>query len=292
MRRKEVFTLLEIKIPARKSGRFLMDPVSPKDSFQRKNFSKVAGFTLIELLVVISIIALLMAILMPALQRVKKQARLVACQAKLKQWGVIFSMYVDDNDGKFMRSLGYNIEGFMWIEALRPLYRDPKLLLCPMAAKIELEERPLRFKAWSWHGDDGSYGINDWVYDPEPGRSPGGRPAENFWRTPNVNGAGNIPVLLDASHPHGGPENTDPPQEYMDMQPVWGAGNRMAHYCINRHDGSVNSVFLDFSVRRVGLKEMWTLKWHRNFDTAGPWTTAGNVQSSDWPQWMRHFKDY
>ena len=54
------------------------------------------GFTLIELLVVIAIIALLMAILMPALARVKKQAQSVACQAKLKQWGVIFSMYADD----------------------------------------------------------------------------------------------------------------------------------------------------------------------------------------------------
>jgi len=42
------------------------------------------GFTLIELLVVISIIALLLAILMPSLQRVKKQAQAVACMSNIK----------------------------------------------------------------------------------------------------------------------------------------------------------------------------------------------------------------
>jgi len=58
---------------------------------------------LIELLVVIAIIALLLAILMPALSRVKRQARTVACQALLKQWGAIWSMYCDDNNGHFSR---------------------------------------------------------------------------------------------------------------------------------------------------------------------------------------------
>ena len=61
-----------------------------------------SGFTLIELLVVIAIIALLMGILMPSLQRVKKQAQGVTCQSYLKQWGLIFSMYTQDNDDKFL----------------------------------------------------------------------------------------------------------------------------------------------------------------------------------------------
>ena len=50
------------------------------------------AFTLIELLVVIAVIAViavLMAILMPALNRAKKQARMVVCQAQLKLWGQI-----------------------------------------------------------------------------------------------------------------------------------------------------------------------------------------------------------
>jgi prepilin-type N-terminal cleavage/methylation domain-containing protein len=62
---------------------------------------KAKGFTLIELLVVIAIIAILMAILMPALQRVKEQAGKTACQSNLKQMGLVVSMYTENFDGKF-----------------------------------------------------------------------------------------------------------------------------------------------------------------------------------------------
>jgi hypothetical protein len=51
-------------------------------------------------------------------------------------------------------------------------------------------------------------------------------------------------------------------------------------------------VFLDWSIRRVGLKELWTLKWNRTFDVNGVWTSRGGVQPDDWPQWMRGMKDY
>jgi len=55
------------------------------------------GFTLIELLVVISIIALLMGILMPALGRARDQARTIGCRSNLKQYGIGLRMYLDDN---------------------------------------------------------------------------------------------------------------------------------------------------------------------------------------------------
>jgi prepilin-type processing-associated H-X9-DG protein len=66
----------------------------------------------------------------------------------------------------------------------------------------------------------------------------------------------------------------------------------MRRFCLNRHGAAMNGVFLDFSVRKLGLKELWTLKWHSNYNTTNIWTKAGGVRTSDWPQWMRSFKDY
>ena len=92
------------------------------------------GFTLIELLVIIAIIALLMAILIPALNRVKNQAQKVSCQARLKQWGLIFKLYTDDHDGYFNNR---DIAWGLWMTALHSYYKDDKqMLLCPTATKL------------------------------------------------------------------------------------------------------------------------------------------------------------
>ena len=57
------------------------------------------GFTLVELLVVISIIALLLAILMPSLQRAREQARSVVCLNNMRQYGLAVYFYADDHNG-------------------------------------------------------------------------------------------------------------------------------------------------------------------------------------------------
>ncbi len=68
--------------------------------------------------------------------------------------------------------------------------------------------------------------------------------------------------------------------------------NSMNRFCINRHQQGINGIFLDYSVRKVWLKELWTLRWGRNFYPVNPWSRAGGVLPEDWPEWMRSFKDY
>ncbi len=272
------------------------------------------GFTLIELLVVIAIIAILMAILMPALQRVKKQARSVTCQALLKQWGVIWRMYCDDHEGRF--PLGGNINWIRgeWILPLRHLYETKsKILKCPEAPK----PLPSGGAGDNWGGpqhtyamgtggfgdlrEECSYGANCWVFYTD--NTIQGRPPKYHWKNMNsVTRSSDVPLFGDSMWRGGGPasglELEYDPQHRKVMPPdengQWtGAGYEMKHFCIDRHGaGSINWVFVDGSLRKIGVKQLWTLRWHKEFKTYGPWTKAGGATNDKWPVWMRPFRDF
>ncbi len=276
-----------------------------------------SGFTLIELLVVIAIIALLMGILMPALSRVKKQAKSVTCQALLKQWGTIWTMYCDDNDGRFCEAGDLGWKRGTWVIALRPQYRTKsKILLCPAAAK----RRPSGGASYLEHGDsthtyimgsggifdlreEASYGGNNWLYYAQGSGNIQGRPIPWNWKQKDVRQAFNIPVFADTMWRGGGPcystnETAAPSRTFNRIVPPQFDGqwlsydHEMMHFAINRHQTGINMLFMDWTVRSVRLKELWKLKWHRKYLTNGLWTRASGVQPSDWPAWMRDFKDY
>ena len=44
--------------------------------------------------------------------------------------------------------------------------------------------------------------------------------------------------------------------------------------------------------KAVGIKELWTFKWHRKYNQSGPYTLGGGAIASDWPEWMQNMKDY
>ncbi len=242
------------------------------------------GFTLIELLVVVAVIAVLLAISMPVVHKVRKQAKAVVCQTNLKQWGLAWSMYTDSYDQKFPdRQL------FDWMSLTESDYgKDRKILFCPMTTRTLAEGAPPKYAIIEDAPSErrSSYALNGWVcarysYSSAP-----------FWGSTNVPRPSRIPVMGDATwRSDCQPDPNDLPPEY-DGQPLTGkTSDEMRIYCIDRHEGSINVLFMDWTVRRVGLKELWSFKWHRTYDTAGPWTRAGGVQPDDWPRWMHKFKD-
>lgn len=269
---------------------------------------KQKGFTLIELLVVIAIIALLMAILMPALQRVRKQARGVACQSNLRQWGTIFAMYTGDNEGYFPERKGGSDAYGRWMDSMREYYITTEdIRCCPVAKKIANPSMTQPIDWWgstfvSWGkvpgwdaggqrtvGYYGSYGVNGYIYVPVG--TVYGKAPERFWRTINVKGGNNIPMFLDCYFWCGWPDDDDTPPEY-DGHQLRPDENAMNRFCLNRHEGHVNIIYMDFHVQKTGLKQLWTLKWSRDFSLVNPWTIAGGVLPADWPDWMSSFKDY
>lgn len=265
---------------------------------------KKRAFTLIELLVVVSIIAILVGVLLPALQRSKNLAKAVICQSNLKQWGLVFQMYTGDNNGRFSNRRENDLYGY-WPDSLRSYYDNiGDARRCPMTRKTATEigrSNPFqggKFVAWgylkdSWGvaGEYGSYSINSWVYDSDQDAI-WVFPTVNNWRKIDASGGSNIPLMMDAQSVETWPTDQDKPPDEDDEPYTSSNDDTIKRVCINRHSGGTNFLFLDMSIRKVGLKKLWKLKWHRNFDVNGPMTIAGGAVPGDWPQWMRQFKDY
>jgi len=258
------------------------------------------AFTLIELLVVIAVIALLMAILLPVLQSVRNQGKGSVCQAHLHQWGLLFATLAETNEGRLRdrdawdscrtQQFAYYLDNFSFPD------------FCPMATrKVSLSGAGGTSVAWYCPRHPyrtGSYGLNGYSPAYDGGEHIGPQQqVKDRWTSIYRKGGSNVPVMLDSALWAGYPTEVDTPPPTEDdaaKNPDVNSNSRdtIRQFCVPRHGGFLNAVFMDWSVRKVGIKELWTLGWHPKFNTRGPYTRAGGIQAENWPTWMQRFKDY
>jgi len=205
-----------------------------------------------------------------------------------------FQAFTNDNDGYFAERSGDEPPSmYEWPVTFESYYKNPRMLLCPEATKSWDEGGRNPFMAWWYDGDEtgmavSSYCINLWTSN-ETGSGKVGGNRQLFWRTPHVKDASCAPILLDGQWKDADPTPWDEPPEH---EGAWWTPNEheMRRPCVNRHNGGVNGLFLDFSARKVGLKELWEIWWYRGWpeDRAA----AGVPDWATEAPWMQNFKDY
>jgi prepilin-type processing-associated H-X9-DG protein len=243
----------------------------------------------------------------------------------------MFSAYSNDNDSKLMgwneyywyTSPCYPDDHFVenpWVYLMYPYCEDLNMYLCPSATDLWGENSNYNYPSAAWdfkfiaeseigewcpyhpiveEGNliypYGSYGKNEWIGVPHEEIEE--MFGENFIKTVYVNNRDNIPLFGDCNWAGGYPFFEDEPTDSRFHGPVdMASTGEINRWNLDRHDKAVNMLFLDWSARKVGLRELWTLKWSRQTFWNGEeyvsgWGNLYMIPDPDipemWPEWMR-----
>lgn len=242
-------------------------------------------FTRKDLFVAFVSVVFLLATMGAIGNRGKRRAKDAVCRANLKRLGAAVGAFTKDHDGVLAGDFAYD-----WNVALEPYYEHRNLLLCPLASKPQIivnhSVRGGTYYAWAGGGYICSYGLNQYCSN-SPG---GGRSWDELWGTIYSAGASKVPLMLDCAMIGGTPQEHDGPPEW-DGQIYYSNPadvDEIRSFCLNRHRAAVNSVYMDLSVQKIGLKYLWVQKWSRL------WSIPPDPLPSVWnePQhWMYNFKN-
>jgi prepilin-type N-terminal cleavage/methylation domain-containing protein/prepilin-type processing-associated H-X9-DG protein len=262
------------------------------------------GFTLIELLVVIAIIAILAAMLLPALARAKDQARATQCLSNLKQLTIGYFAYEQD----YGKGIEYGTIDTVWTTTLYPYQGSvPRVRLCPTASDRGTLPASQMYGTVTapWYYsvltnatmsvsnlNMGSYAMNGWLYSDNTSpyftsSSPTYSPLY-YLKDTQIAHPPLTPVFMDGIWPDAWPQLSEsPPAGVMgDFTQVQG---ELARVLLARHPllvnpliaqnqplpGSANMSFADGHASAMHMQNIKTVYWTQGFTpVANPWQTT------------------
>ena len=248
-----------------------------KDLRRSRHGGVKPSFTLIELLVVIAIIAILAAILLPALNSARERGRTASCINNQKQFAVAFTMYASDNDGRLPASRNvsdFRVAGYWNIQIYDYVGKNSSIFVCPSYDGKVFDNASSNFSVVNGGKNEhysGSYGSNGRMTSPNSTNPP--HTVVQLLDNPK----GTVPLAFCIT----GPAISIQPHRML-VEPTHAEGN---YSYSRRHAGGGTIAFSDGRAESVSFNEL-------KARAARSKSNAGSAIPADWGDGLAYLLGY